>query len=358
MNTSLLNKKWLSFIALKFVCFCVFANPLELPRFPEIKADSSDVTPMSLQLALTTDHVIYRKPVDLYVRFVNNGKDPVYIPSGLTTDPYLRAKIAGPGFLRCMDLTGNGVTMILLPGQPMVIRIPNYLFPIGKQRFNVKLDIQQENNKTIELSSNDVEIAVENKPLDGKEKHQYNQYYNRMIEELCSSEDYKEDENYLLNIQRNFIVGSPISVTALQQFSKRYLAINGRIHAVEILGMIADKEQTTAVGYIRDTSSADLVIERIGKEPDAGVKVAWLKIVGKFFDVLTPPQRETLEKTVLAQLAQADAGVRVQAALTLLELFPKQRTAIETALAKADFADAAGRKTIAEAMAKAKVSNP
>ena len=130
------------------------------------------------------------------------------------------------------------------------------------------------------------------------------------------------------------------------------------VDIVEILGMIADKDKAASRGYIRDTSAADLVVERIDKESEAAVKTALLKIVGKFFDVLTPPQRETLEKTVLAQLAQADAGVRVQAALTLLELFPAQRPAIETALAKADFADAAGRKTIAEAMAKAKVSNP
>ena len=84
------------------------------------------------------------------------------------------------------------------------------------------------------------------------------------------------------------------------------------------------------------------------------MKVALLKIVGKFFDVLSQPQKEKLEKAILAQLAHADAGVRVQAALALLELFPKQQATVQAALAKPDFADESARKMIAEALAKAK----
>ena len=351
------NKRWLSLVFLKLVCSCLLVVAMDLPKFPEITAEPSNLQALSLQLAITTGHVAYRKPVDLYVRFVNNGKEPVYIPSGLSMDSGLLAKTSNDGILKSLDLTGDGISMVLFPGEPVVLKIPNYSFPIGKQRFKIKIHIRQSDKKTVELSSNEVEIIVENKPLEAKEKYQYVQYYNQMIDELFS-ETYEKDEIYRLNIQRNFIIGSPMSVFPLEQCLKRSSTtkdgVCARLRAVEILGIIADKEQTTAVGYIRDTSAAAMVIEQIGKEPDAGVKLALLKIVGKFFDVLNQPQKDKLEKAILAQLAHADAGVRVQAALTLLELFPKQQAAVLAALAKPDFADESARKMMAEALAKAK----
>jgi hypothetical protein len=164
----------------------------------------------------------------------------------------------------------------------------------------------------------------------------------------------KFDASYQKCIQDELLIYSPYCVPQLQE------ALNSKDHRevmvdiIEILGLIADKERAARIGYVRDTSSVNLVIDQMDPELKAPVKVALLKIIGKFFDVLSQPQKDKLEKAILAQLAHADAGVLVQAALTLLELFPKQQAAVQAALAKPDFADESARKMMAEALAKAK----
>jgi hypothetical protein len=351
-----------SFFLSSILLFC-FLNLISLAQeTPLARQPATEKTvPITLEISRPDSSINYRSTVSLRAKFYNQSdKSQVLCLDNqldfFQTDRSIRCD---PSVFLYHDAKRTG--FVVQPHESLEIILPSRLFFLGKHKIVAEYEDRQNNIPL--LKSNAFEIEIKDHQSNPYELRKINNRNNALINEILLSPAYQNqnkqrDASYQKYVQDELLIYSPYCILPLQAAlqDKAYQPV--AIDIVEILGMIADKDKAASRGYIRDTSSADLVIERIGKEPDAGVKIALLKIVGKFFDVLTPPQRETLEKTVLAQLAQADAGVRVQAALTLLELFPAQRAAIETALAKPDFADAAGRKTIAEVMAKAKVSNP
>jgi hypothetical protein len=322
--------------------------------FPELPVQNENA-PLVIQLAASDSQITFRRPVTFYVRLVNN--------SNMQMELSMLPAESNINIYSCVwwyhsnpktgDLRSYGNPfffgkdhLLILPGKgTLIIKLPEKLLPIGEHEISVSYKFKDQ-----EIRSNQVAVSVIEKPLSDHEKA-------LMIKEslemmlLFRSNDYGKDQWVQKIVENKVRIGGSYLVPelkALMNFPKTQET------AIEILGMIADKDQSTKIGYLRDTSSADLVIDRIEKEPGAPMKVALLKIVGKFFDVLSQPQKEKLEKAILAQLAHADAGVRVQAALALLELFPKQQATVQAALAKPDFADESARKMIAEALAKAK----
>jgi hypothetical protein len=336
--------------------------------FPEPPVSGNQET-LVVQLVAKNTQVPFRQPAVFYVRFINQGDVELKLPIGIPPRGVFKnssvwwhpaARSEEPRKTGYPGIGGLQQEMPVLAAKgSLVIKLPEKLLPLGRHETSLTCLCDGK-----EVKSNSITVTVVDQPLSEQEIRELRSggdllLYNAIVDNYGRNPWFKEI------VFNKMVIGSPYSVDILEKAlacePSRFPAhlkdkcLELKHDAAEILGLIADKERAARIGYIRDTSAADLVIERLGKEPDAPVKVALLKIGGKFFDVLDQPQRQKLEKTVLAQLAHADARVRVQAALTLLELFPAQRGSIETALAKPDFAEAAGRKTIAEAMAKAPI---
>ena len=315
----------------------------------------------SLTIQLTgPDHPVkFRRPAEFHLRLANNTDAPMELPMRPAGDnreinscvlwyhsDLATQKLATRGnpFFR-----GREQLMILPAKGTLVIRLPDKLLPLGKHEISVSYKLKDQ-----DVRSNPVTVSVVEKPLARNEEVLLIQESLEMMM-LFRSEQYGEDPWLKEIVENKVVIGGSYLVPEL----KALLTFpQGRLPAVEMLGLIADKERAAKIGYIRDTSAADLVIERIGKESDAPVKAALLKIVGKFFDVLDQPQRQKLEKSGLVQLSHQDAGVRVQSALMLLEWFPKRLSSVEKALAKPAFCDDSGRKQIADTLAKVKAKLP
>ena len=327
-----------------------------LPTVPIGKPDQRQQ--LKLELEMTAPKIVYRQPLSWQFRFLNQGITSMEVCLNdsegiLLGDAFLRWTLDGKerpdgGFRNGFQKS----VFVLPPKESLTIKMPAKLFFMGKHRFSVKYNDPFHGGTEIE--SNVVDLEIKDEPLNNIDLQNADGKYRMIINEM-RNDDFIKKTHCREMIQNALLIGSPYSVPSLKRSLVNEQKPEWRIGITEIIGLIADKERAAKIGYIRDTSAADLVIERIGKESDAPTLAALLKIIGKFFDVLDQPQRQKLEKSGLVQLSHQDAGVRVQAALTLLELFPTQRGSIETALAKPDFADAAGRKTIAEAMAKAPI---
>ena len=334
--------------------------------FPEPPVSGNQET-LVVQLVAKNTQVPFRQPAVFYVRFINQGDVELKLPIGIPPRGAIKnssvwwhpaARTEEPRKVGYPGIGGLQQEMPVLAAKgSLVIKLPEKLLPLGRHETSLTFLCDGK-----EVKSNSITVTVVDQPLSEQEIRKLRSGCDLLLHNAIL-EDYGQNPWFKEIVFNKMVIGSPYSVDILKkaltcepsQFPKHLedKHLEFRRDAAEILGLIADKERAAKIGYIRDTSAANLVIERIGKESDVPVKAALLKIIGKFFDVLDQPQRQKLEKTMLDQLAHQDAGVRVQAALTLLELFPAQRGSIETALAKPDFADAAGRKTIAEAMVKA-----
>ena len=331
--------------------------------FPELP-ESSRKEPLIVQLAVADTQVAFRHPAVSYVRFVNQGDVELKLPIGIPPHGVTRyssvwwhpaAKTEIPNKIGYPGIGGYQQEMpILKAKESLVIRLPEKLLPLGKHEMSLTYRF---NGK--EIKSNSITVSVVDQPLSDLEIRDLRQNSGLILENVVS-ERYRRDPWFREIVLNKLLIGSPYSVEALKTALSATPSQPGelavgkcmtlKLHTAEILGLLADQERAARNGYLRDVSAVDLVLERIDKEAEASIKVALLKIVGKFFDVLDQPKKEALEKSLLVLLAHADAGVRVQAALTLLELFPAQRPAIETALAKPEFADETGRKQVVDAM--------
>jgi hypothetical protein len=339
--------------------------------FPEPPLSGNKET-LIVQLVAKNTQVQFRKPATFYARFINQSDVLQELPMGIPPRGTTRfssvqwhpaANVDEP---RKLGYPGTGgprqESPILAAKGTLVIKLPEKLLPCGKHEMSLAFLF---NGK--EIKSNSVTVTVVDQPLSAQEIRDL-RYGCDLILHNAILEDYGRNPWFKEIVFNKMVIGSPYSVDILKkaltcepsQFPKHLedKHLEFRRDAAEILGLIADKERAAKIGYIRDTSAADLVIERIGKESDAPVKAALLKIVGKFFDVLDQPQREKLEKSGLVQLSHQDAGVRVQSALMLLEWFPKRLSSIEKALAKPAFCDDSGRKQIADTLAKVKAKLP
>jgi hypothetical protein len=339
--------------------------------FPEPPLSGNKET-LIVQLVAKNTQVPFRQPAVFYVRFINQGDVELKLPIGIPPRGAIKnssvwwhpaARTEEPRKVGYPGIGGLQQEMPVLAAKgSLVIKLPEKLLPLGRHETSLTFLCDGK-----EVKSNSITVTVVDQPLSEQEIRKLRSGCDLLLHNAIL-EDYGQNPWFKEIVFNKMVIGSPYSVDILKkaltcepsQFPKHLedKHLEFRRDAAEILGLIADKERAAKIGYIRDTSAAGLVIERIGKESDAPVKAALLKIVGKFFDVLDQPQREKLEKSGLVQLSHQDAGVRVQSALMLLEWFPKRLSSIEKALAKPAFCDDSGRKQIADTLAKVKAKLP
>lgn len=319
--------------------FTIYLGAEDKISWPDLsKKDGSE--PLVLQLAISSSTLAYGRPFEFYVRLINRGDTDleIVLPEDFINEHEILKSEQDNDCLAYPN-TFHGATTILSPQSAVILKIPNQYTWIGK--YSKMVSYKYPDGKK-EVKSNVIKYVCEKKPLSESETADCQQQLEKAI---CALSKEKvpffynlEFTNSGIDILNIGIKCCPYSLPVIKKHMLHNPDPGVRYVMSQVLQFLA-RGNGPQEAFIRDTSSIDLLIDRLADEKNVWV----LEInLGSFHEYssagdLTPQQKKRLLDGILRLLDSAEPRIRVAAAYALINNFPEHCNLIEERINRKDF---------------------